>query len=72
MKLTCSKSKNSCTYYVQKSVRIGDRTTTKPVERLAALKRSNPDAVIRILLNGLGNIQKNLLLLKKKPRKAFS
>lgn len=37
MKLTCSKSKNSCTYYVQKSVRIGNRTTTKPVERLGSI-----------------------------------
>ena len=38
MKLTCSKSKNSCIYYVQKSVRIGDRTTTKPVERLGSIE----------------------------------
>lgn len=38
MKLTCSKSKNSCTYYVQKSVRIGKRTTTKSVERLGSLE----------------------------------
>lgn len=38
MKLTCSKSKNSCTYYVQKSVRIGNRTTTKSVERLGSLE----------------------------------
>lgn len=38
MKLTCSKSKNSCTYYVQKSVRIGNRTTTKPVERLGSIE----------------------------------
>lgn len=37
MKLTCSKSKNSCTYYVQKSVRIGNRTTTKSVERLGSI-----------------------------------
>lgn len=38
MKLTCSKSKNSCTYYVQKSVRIGNRTTTKSVERLGSIE----------------------------------
>lgn len=38
MKLTCSKSKNSCTYYVQKSVRIGNHTTTKPVERLGSIE----------------------------------
>lgn len=38
MKLTCSKSKNSCTYYIQKSVRIGSKTTTKPVERLGSIE----------------------------------
>lgn len=37
MKLTCSKSKNSCTYYIQKSVRIGDKTTTKSIERLGTI-----------------------------------
>ena len=38
MKLTYSKSKNSCTYYIQKSVRIGNKTTTKPVERLGSIE----------------------------------
>lgn len=38
MKLTCSKSKNSCTYYIQKSVRIGNKTTSKPVERLGSIE----------------------------------
>ena len=37
MKLTCSKSKNSYTYYIQKSVRIGDKTTTKSIERLGTI-----------------------------------
>ena len=37
MKLTCSGSKNSPTYYIQKSVRIGNKTTTKTVERLGNL-----------------------------------
>lgn len=37
MKLTCSGSKNSPTYYIQKSVRIGNKTTTKTVERLGSL-----------------------------------
>ena len=37
MKLTCSKSKNSCTYYIQKSVRIGNKTTTKSIERLGTV-----------------------------------
>lgn len=38
MKLTCSKSKNSATYYVQKSVRIGNKTTTRTVERLGSIQ----------------------------------
>lgn len=38
MKLTYSKSKNSCTYYIQKSVRIGNKTTTKPVQRLGSIE----------------------------------
>lgn len=38
MKLTCSRSKNACTYYVQKSVRIGNRTTTRSVERLGSIE----------------------------------
>ncbi|MFM1540451.1 IS1634 family transposase [Helcococcus ovis] len=37
-KLTYSKSKNSCTYYIQKSVRIGNKTITKPVERLGSIE----------------------------------
>ncbi|WP_289422755.1 IS1634 family transposase [Faecalibaculum rodentium] len=38
MKLTCAGSKNSPTYYVQKSVRIGAKTTTKTVERLGSIE----------------------------------
>lgn len=38
MKLTCSKSKNAATYYIQKSVRIGNKTTTKMVERLGSIE----------------------------------
>lgn len=38
MKLTCAGSKNSPTYYVQKSVRIGTKTTTKTVERLGSIE----------------------------------
>lgn len=37
MKLTCSGSKNSPIYYVQKSIRIGNKTTTKTVERLGSI-----------------------------------
>ena len=38
MKLTCAGTKKSPTYYVQKSVRIGNRTTTKTVERLGSIE----------------------------------
>jgi len=38
MKLTCSKSKNAATYYVQKSIRNGNKTTSKMVERLGSLE----------------------------------
>ena len=38
MKLTKSSSKNSTTYYVQKSYRIGNKTSTKTVERLGSLE----------------------------------
>lgn len=38
MKLTCAGTKKSPTYYVQKSVRIGNKTTTKTVERLGSIE----------------------------------
>lgn len=38
MKLTCSKSKNAATYYIQKSVRMGNKTTSKMVERLGSIE----------------------------------
>ena len=38
MKLTKSSSKNPATYYVQKSYRIGNKTSTKTVERLGSLE----------------------------------
>lgn len=38
MKLAKGGTKNSPTYYVQKTVRIGNKVTTKPVERLGSLE----------------------------------
>ena len=38
MKLTCAGTKKSPTYYIQKSIRIGNKTTTKTVERLGSLE----------------------------------
>ena len=37
MKLVCSKSKNSANYYIQKTIRIGNKTTTKTIERLGSI-----------------------------------
>lgn len=37
MKLVCSGSKNCPTYYIQKSVRIDGRSTTKTIERLGSI-----------------------------------
>ena len=34
MKVSISKSKNTTIYYLSKSVRIGDKTTTKTVEKI--------------------------------------
>jgi len=38
MNLTKSGSKNCPTYYIQKSIRIGNKTTTKTIERLGSLE----------------------------------
>ena len=38
MKLVCAGSKNSPTYYIQKSVRINGKSTTKTVERLGSIE----------------------------------
>ena len=37
MKLVCAGSKNSPIYYIQKSVRIGTKTTSKTIERLGSI-----------------------------------
>ena len=38
MKLTTSSPKNSTIYYVQKSYRIGSKTSTKTIERFGSLE----------------------------------
>lgn len=38
MNLTKSGSKNSPTYYIQKSIRIGNKTSTKTIERLGSIE----------------------------------
>ena len=58
MKLTCAGTKKSPTYYIQKTIRIGNKTTTKTVERLGNIEESKRDVEIKILLNGQRNTQK--------------
>ena len=38
MKVSISKSKNTIIYYLSKSIRIGNKTTTKTVEKIGTYK----------------------------------
>jgi hypothetical protein len=40
LKVSVSKSKNTTTYYLSKSVRIGSRTTTKTIEKIGTYEVS--------------------------------
>lgn len=71
MKLTCSKSKNSCTYYVQKSVRIGDRTTTKPVERLGSIEEIKARCGDQDPIEWAKEYTKKLTLAEKEAKKGI-
>ena len=41
MKVSISKSKNTTIYYLSKSVRIGNKTTTKTVEKIGVYANLN-------------------------------
>ena len=71
MKLTCSKSKNSCTYYVQKSVRIGNRTTTKPVERLGSIEEIKTRCGDQDPIEWAKEYTKKLTLAEKEAKKGI-
>lgn len=71
MKLTCSKSKNSCTYYVQKSVRIGNRTTTKPVERLGSIEEIKARCGDQDPIEWAKEYTKKLTLAEKEAKKGI-
>ena len=71
MKLTCSKSKNSCTYYVQKSVRIGNRTTTKPVERLGSIEEIKARCGDQDPIEWAKEYTKKLTLAEKEDKKGI-
>ena len=38
MNLTKAGSKNCPTYYIQKSIRVGNKTSTKTIERLGSIE----------------------------------
>ena len=69
MKLTYSKSKNSCTYYIQKSVRIGNKTTTKPVERLGSIEEIKARCGDKDPIEWAKEYAKKLTLAEKEARK---
>ena len=69
MKLTKSSSKNSTTYYVQKSYRIGNKTSTKTVERLGSIEELKTRAGDKDPIEWAKEYIKNLPFLKKNLRK---
>lgn len=71
MKLTCSRSKNSCTYYVQKSVRIGNKTTTKPVERLGSIEEIKARCGSQDPLEWAKDYTKKLTLAEKESKQGI-
>ena len=69
MKPTKSSSKNSATYYVQKSYRIGNKTSTKTVERLGSIEELKARAGDMDPIEWAKDMLKNLPLQKKSLRK---
>lgn len=71
MKLTYSKSKNSCTYYIQKSVRIGNKTTTRPVERLGSIEEIKARCGDQDPIEWAKEYAKKLTLAEKEAKKGI-
>ncbi len=69
MKLTKSSSKNSATYYVQKSYRIGNRTSTKTVERLGSIEELKARAGDMDPIEWAKEYVKKLTLAEKESKK---
>lgn len=69
MKLTKSSSKNSTTYYVQKSYRIGSKTSTKTVERLGSLEELKARAGDMDPIEWAKEYVKKLTLAEKESKK---
>ncbi|MFC2476396.1 MAG: transposase, partial [Catonella sp.] len=64
-----SSSKNSTIYYVQKSYRIGSKTSTKTIERLGSLEELKARAGDMDSIEWAKEYVKNLPLPKKNQRK---
>ena len=69
MKLTKSSSKNSATYYVQKSYRIGNKTSTKTVERLGSIEELKARAGDMDPIEWAKEYVKKLTLAEKESKK---
>ena len=69
MKLTKSGSKNSPTYYVQKSIWINDKSTTKTVERLGSLEELKARAGDKDPIEWANEYVKKLTLAEKESKK---
>ena len=68
MKLTCAGTKKSPTYYIQKTIRIGNKTTTKTVERLGNIEEIKARCGDQDPIEWAKEYAKNLLSQKKKLR----
>lgn len=71
MKLTCAGTKKSPTYYVQKSVRIGNKTTTKTVERLGSIEEIKARCGDADPVEWAKDYTKKLTLAEKNPSREF-
>lgn len=71
MKLTCAGTKKSPTYYVQKSIRIGNKTTTKTVERLGSIEEIKARCGDADPLDWAKNYVKKLTLEEKESRQGI-
>lgn len=71
MKLTCAGTKKSPTYYIQKTIRIGNKTTTKTVERLGNIEEIKARCGDQDPIEWAKEYAKNLLSQKKKLRRAY-
>ena len=71
MKLTCAGTKKSPTYYVQKSVRIGNKTTTKTVERLGTIEEIKAKCKDQDPIEWAKDYTKKLTLAEKEAKKGI-